>query len=123
MILCDTNIFVNLFRGQPNVKSALEKIGKDNVALSIITYAEFIYGTPKTKLSEVKTFFEQLIIIDLNTEISKRFKGIILSYSFTHRVGIPDSLIAATALGQGLTLYTENKKDFDFIPGIKFYKP
>lgn len=123
VILCDTNIFINLFRGQQSVKATLDKIGNGNIAFSIITYAEIIYGTPKAKLPAVKSFFAQLTLVDLDTDVSKQFKAIILSYSFSHRVGIPDSLIAATAISQGLTLYTENKKDFDFIPGIKFYKP
>jgi predicted nucleic acid-binding protein len=35
---------------------------------------------------------------------------------------ISDSFIAATAIKQDLFLYTDNKKDFNFIEGIKFYK-
>jgi predicted nucleic acid-binding protein len=35
---------------------------------------------------------------------------------------ISDSFIAATAIKQDLCLYTDNKKDFNFIEGIKFYK-
>jgi tRNA(fMet)-specific endonuclease VapC len=123
LILCDTNIFINLFRGNTNVKVILERIGNDNIAFSIITFAEIMYGTSKTQLPAIKVFFEQLTPVDLDTDISKEFKGLILSYAFSHRIGIPDTLIAATAISQGLTLYTENKKDFDFIPGIKFFKP
>jgi len=116
------NIFINLFKGVDTVKAALDKIGNDNIAFSIITFAEIIYGTKKTELPAIKKFFSQLRLIDLDTDISKQFNGLILSYAFSHRVGIPDALIAATAISQGLTLYTENKKDFDFIPGLKFYK-
>ncbi len=123
MILCDTNIFVKLFRGDAGVKATLDKIGNDNIAFSIITFAEILYGTPKTKLSAIKAFFGRLKLIDLDTDISKEFNGLILSYTFSHRTGIPDTPIAATAISQGLTLFTENRKDFDFIPGIKFYKP
>ena len=35
---------------------------------------------------------------------------------------ISDSFIAATALSNDLLVYTDNKKDFDFIETIKFYK-
>ena len=35
---------------------------------------------------------------------------------------ISDSFIAATAIIHDLFLYTDNKKDFDFIEGIMFYK-
>jgi predicted nucleic acid-binding protein len=34
----------------------------------------------------------------------------------------PDCLIAATALNFSFELFTDNKKDFDFIKGVKFYK-
>jgi len=123
IVLCDTNIFIHLFRGKEDVKASLEKIGDDNIAFSIITYAEIIYGTPKAKLPFIKAFFEQITLIDLDTDISREFKRIVLSYSFSHHIKIPDALIAATAISQGLVLFTENKKDFNFIPGIKFHKP
>jgi predicted nucleic acid-binding protein len=37
MILCDTNIFINLFKGKADVKATLDKIGNENIAFSIIT--------------------------------------------------------------------------------------
>lgn len=36
---------------------------------------------------------------------------------------IPDALIAATALYHGLELYTLNTRDFNFIRGLRLYKP
>ncbi len=57
LILCDSNIFINLFKGHANVKAALQKIGTENIALSIITYAEIIYGTKKSDLNKIGTIF------------------------------------------------------------------
>jgi len=37
-------------------------------------------------------------------------------------VSVPDCLIAATSITTGYPLLTYNKKDFDFIEGIIFYK-
>lgn len=37
-------------------------------------------------------------------------------------ISVPDCLIAATSIISGYSLLTYNKKDFDFIEGIKFYK-
>lgn len=123
LILCDSNIFINLFKGHANVKAVLEKIGTQNIALSIITYAEIIYGTKKSDLKKIKIFFDHHTVIDIDTGISKVFKGIVLNYSYNHHIKIPDALIAATAIHLGLLLYSENKKDFDFIPEIIFHKP
>jgi tRNA(fMet)-specific endonuclease VapC len=123
VVLCDTNIFINLFNGQVKTKAALDKIGDENIALSIITYAEIIYGTKKTDLNAIKAFFDRLTLIDLDEKVSQIFKGIVLGYSYNHHIKIPDALIASTAIYLGVPLYTENKKDFDFIPEIKFHKP
>jgi tRNA(fMet)-specific endonuclease VapC len=122
VILCDTNIFINLFKGHEKARTALDKIGNENIALSIITYAEIIYGTKKADVNAIKTFFENYAIIDIDINISKTFKGIVLNYSYSHHIKIPDALIAATSISFGFPLYTENKKDFDFIPEIKFHK-
>jgi hypothetical protein len=45
------------------------------------------------------------------------------SYSLSHKVSIPDALIAATALVHDLELYTMNTKDFRFIAKLKLYQP
>ncbi len=36
---------------------------------------------------------------------------------------LPDAIIAATALAQGLTLITNNEKDFNNIKGLKIVNP
>jgi tRNA(fMet)-specific endonuclease VapC len=41
------------------------------------------------------------------------------TYVLSHHIGIPDALIAATALVFDLELITLNLKDFQFIPTLK----
>ena len=79
LILCDTNIFINLFKGRANVKAVLDKIGTENIGVSNITYAEIIYGTKKADLNKIKSFFDNLTVIDIDSKISKEFKGIVLN--------------------------------------------
>lgn len=122
VVLCDTNIFINLFRGHPKARVVFAKIGAPNIALSIVTYAEVIYGTKKTDVSRVKQFLERYSVIDIDVMVSQAFKGLALNYSNHHHIKIPDALIASTAIAYGYPLYTENKKDFDFIPEVKLYK-
>jgi predicted nucleic acid-binding protein len=98
-------------------------IGSANNAFSIITFSEIVYGTKKSNIAVIQSYFSGLNIIHINTEISKIFKGITLSYSYNHHIKIPDALIAATAVCTGMQLYTLNKRDFDFIPEINFYRP
>ena len=41
----------------------------------------------------------------------------------SHKLTIPDALIAATALTQNIGLYTLNLKDFRFIQQLNLYQP
>ena len=45
------------------------------------------------------------------------------TYALSQRAGIPDILIAATALDHDLSLFTLNVKDLRFIPDLTIYKP
>ncbi|MBK7896587.1 MAG: PIN domain-containing protein [Anaerolineaceae bacterium] len=45
------------------------------------------------------------------------------TYSLSHKLSIPDALIAATALVHNLELFTLNIKDFRFIPGLTLFNP
>ena len=44
-------------------------------------------------------------------------------YVLSHKLSVPDALIAATAIQQGLSLYILNIKDFHYIPELQLYQP
>ncbi len=123
IILCDSNIIIELLRGNVIIKNRLQTIGSDNIALSIITHAEIYFGARASEFPTTRKILEAFQTCYLTKEISLIFNGIMLNYSLSHRPKIPDALIAATAISNHYKLYTENKKDFDFIPEIKFYDP
>ncbi len=123
IILCDSNIIIRLFRGDQKIQEQLNQIGFKNVALSLITHAEVYFGTSRGKIAESRKILEAFMVCHLDTEISKVFNGLILNYTPIHHIKIPDALIAATAIANNFRLFTDNKKDFDFIPEIKFYDP
>jgi len=45
------------------------------------------------------------------------------TYSLSHKLSLPDALIAATAISHDLELYTLNIKDFRFITGLNLHRP
>lgn len=44
MSLCDTNILVEFYKENPKVISNLRSIGESNIAISIVTSGELLFG-------------------------------------------------------------------------------
>ncbi len=122
MILCDTNILIEFYKANPTVIQVLQQIGSDNIAVSVIAKAELFYGArDKQELARIEKHLSSCHCLGLNDPISTLFLELMSRYSLSHKVTIPDMLIAATAISHGLELYTLNTKDFKFIPEIKVY--
>jgi len=122
LVLCDSNILIHVPRGRMDVKERMENIGNENICLSLITVAE-IYAGANNKLdfAFLKKTIEKYNIFSINDEVSNVFHGLILNYTLSHHIQIPDAFIAATAIANGIEIYTENTGDFKFIPELKFY--
>jgi predicted nucleic acid-binding protein len=61
--------------------------------------------------------------IPLDADISGRFLNLLNTYALSHRLSVPDALIAATALSQDIPLFTLNHRDFRFVADLKHYEP
>ena len=53
---------------------------------------------------------------------SDTFLKLMEAYSLSHKLGIPDAIIAATAIIHHLPLYTLNIKHFQFISEVQLYQ-
>lgn len=121
IVLLDSGIVFRVFRGEENLMQELEYIGFENLAVSIITVAEMYKGMRKEEYRKTKELLNLLKTYHINKEISKKFFEVLTDYHNT--IEIPDAFIASTALVYNIELYTLNKKDFDYIDGLKLYKP
>ena len=122
MILCDTNILIEFYKGNPTVIQTLQHMGSANIAVSVITKAELFYGArDKQELVKIERHLSLCHCYGLNNVISALFIELMSRYSLGHKVSIPDMLIAATAISHELELYTLNTKDFKFIPELNLY--
>lgn len=121
MILIDTNIIIELLKGSSKVISKMELISKEEICISVVTYAELIFGS-RNKVEQIKLEkkLNELNIINIDIEISEIFKNLMKNYSLSHRLNIPDSLIASTSIATKSKLFTLNKKNFKYIPEIEF---
>jgi predicted nucleic acid-binding protein len=122
MILCDTNILIEFYKNQSQVTRTLREIGYDNIAISVITKAELYFGAlNKAELKVIGQHLSLILLLPITESTSTQFIQLMESYSLSHKLGIPDALIAATALDHGLPLYTLNKRDFRFIEGLELF--
>jgi tRNA(fMet)-specific endonuclease VapC len=124
MILCDTNILVEFYKNNSTIIKELRLIGLNNLAISVITQAELYFGAiNKSEFTKIKKHLSLLNIYSINIDISTQFIKLMDTYSLSHKLTIPDALIASTALVYQVELYTLNLKDFRFISGLNLYNP
>ena len=124
MILCDTNIIIEFYKNNQTIVNELKIIGVDQLAISVITQAELYYGAlNKAELLKIQKHLNLLPNFPIDNQVSAQFIQLMERYSLSHKLTIPDALIAATALVNNVNLYTLNLKDFRFIEGVNLHLP
>ena len=122
LIICDTNIFISLFRNIQQTVEELEIIGSENVLIPSVSVMELYRGMQnKKEMAEMQKKINSYNILHFNEDVSKNAIDIINKFKLSHNIQIPDAIIAAMSIVYDLELFTYNKKDFKFIPGIKLY--
>ena len=121
LTIFDTDILINVGRGDVDAINCLQSYAQTSVsAISVITQMELIVGCrDKKELQNLKKFFKQFQILELNKQISEKTVELLEKYRLSHGLLIPDALIAATAIENNENFVTKNQKDFRFIKGLK----
>jgi tRNA(fMet)-specific endonuclease VapC len=120
MVIFDTTVLIDLHRGNISVRKRIEEMTPPTIYISSITVAEFMVGAKdKLDMLQIQKHLDNYTILSINEAINTIFLELFTSYSLSHRPGIADTLIAATALYYDLPVFTQNKKHFGFIPGIQ----
>jgi hypothetical protein len=124
LVLCDTDIIIELYKNNTSIIAALHKIGQENIAISLITAGELLFGAiNKRELNRISKDIANLHNLPLNEAIGILALDLLQKYTLSHKLMLPDALIAATALHHEISLYTLNQKDFRPISGLKIYMP
>ncbi|MEW5872288.1 MAG: type II toxin-antitoxin system VapC family toxin [Chloroflexota bacterium] len=124
MILCDTNILIEFYKGTPDVVDALRMIGLPEIAISVVTAGELYFGAKdKHEMRRIIKHLSLLRQLPIDEDVSDAFLRLLETYALSHGLNIPDALIAATALQHKLPLYTLNIRDFHFIADLHLYTP
>lgn len=123
LVLCDTNVLIELYKGNTNIISSLKEIGQENIAISIITSGELIFGAfNKRELRQIERDISNLKVLSIDNEISVKFLDLMFQYALSHKLTIPDSIIAATAIICDIPLFTLNERDFRYIDSLKMWQ-
>ena len=119
MIVLDTNVFIEILKGNKETIKKVEGF-TETLCISSISVMELYYGAPnKLELNKLEKFVSLFNIIHLNENISKSSTKLIKLYAKSHSLDIPDSLIASTVLENDAVLLTYNLKDFKYIEGLR----
>lgn len=120
MVIIDADVIIELLRKNPLAKSFIDnEIGSINTILSCITVAEIQQGANnKENLQQINKALKQYIVVPVDYSISHIFATLFENYTLSHDCGIPDTLVAATALHYNLPLLTINQKHFKHVPNL-----
>ncbi len=117
----DTNIFSKIFKGDANLKALVESLGS---VICTTVYIENIQGSKSNQEKRfIKKYLDNFPLLLIDSDISQLAIDFIDTYSNSHGLLLADSLIAATALENDLTILTYNIDDFKFIKDLKWQKP
>ena len=124
MVIIDADIIIELLRKNPLAKSfIINDIGNPKIVLSCVTVAEIEQGAKnKEDIQHISKMLKEYIIVPINYSISAIFSKLFENFVLSHNSGIPDTLVAATALHYDLPLLSMNQKHFKHIPGLKLLK-
>jgi len=124
--LLDTNICIYIAKRKPvQVLARLEQMKSGDVGMSIVTYLELVYGAWKSQAIEANLArIEQLEVLipaqPLDVAVAKHYGRLRAELEAAGRpIGAYDLMIAAHALSLGLTLVTNNVREFSRVRGLR----
>ncbi|HEX8221037.1 MAG TPA: type II toxin-antitoxin system VapC family toxin [Chloroflexia bacterium] len=123
--MLDTSICVHLIRQKPSeLLRRMTMQAVPDICVSSITVAELQYGVqrssqPQRNQHAFEQFLIPLIILDFDYDASLTYGRIRAQLEAQGTpIGSLDTLIAAHAFSQGLTLVTNNTREFARVPGL-----
>lgn len=123
--MLDTNIAIYVIKRRP--VDALNTFNQhaDQLCVSSITMAELMHGVEKSakpdhNLRQVEDFVSRLIVMEYGNKAAAHYGNIraMLEYKGIP-IGVNDLHIAGHARSEGLTLVTNNLKEFDRVEGLR----
>ncbi len=122
--LLDTNMCIYLMKNQPEeVARRFAQCYVGDVVMSSITYAELEYGViasdnPTEERINLASLVEDIQVIPFNAAAGAAYGPLRMATRDGTKEDALDKLIAAHAVSLGVTVVTNNEKDFARYPGL-----
>ncbi len=122
IVLCDTDVFIEYFHENERIVKELDYLGFERLAISVISVGEIYFGMRKRETAITRELIRRFNLFHFDKDISQLFIQYMLGYH-ARGLGVPDAIIAATAISNNVELFTLNRSDFEIIEGLRLYKP
>lgn len=122
--LLDTNIVIYVLKRRPVEVLKIFNTNASRMAISSITLSELIYGAERSpnvdkNLEAIEEFISHLDVLSYDAKASQHYGQIKASLERKGEViGENDIHIAAHAISQGLTLVTNNLREFKRVTNL-----
>ncbi len=124
--LLDTNIVIYVIKQRPLAVLDVFNRQHGRMAVSAITVAELVHGAEKSQfparnLAVVEDFFSRLAVLPYTMEAAWHYGSIRAALEQVGQpIGVNDLHIAGHARSHGLTLVSNNLREFSRVPGLLF---
>jgi len=126
LYMLDTDMCSHIIKEHPvGVQQRFRKIAMEQLCISVVTYAELIYGVERSSSKRVnrpviEDFVRHLDVMDWNSEAADQYGAIRAELEAAGTlIGAMDMMIAAHAKSIKAVLVTNNQKHFTKVKGLK----
>ncbi|MDP1633643.1 MAG: type II toxin-antitoxin system VapC family toxin [Gallionellaceae bacterium] len=122
--LLDTNIVIYVIKQRPLEVLEIFNRHQGRMAISSITLAELVHGAEKSSdvsrnIAVVEDFVSRLAVLAYDDKAAWQYGSIRAALEMIGQpIGVNDLHIAAHARSNGLTLITNNLREFERVPGL-----
>jgi predicted nucleic acid-binding protein len=117
-LLLDTDVLIDFLRANPAAVKWLEDHA-ERAFISSITVGELFAGVREGQEREtLEAFVRTFEVLPVDEMIARQGGLLRRDFGRTHGVGLPDALLAATALAHDLQFVTLNRKHFPMLENL-----
>lgn len=122
--LLDTDVLIDVLRQYPAAKAWLTQEADTAIVIHGVVAMEIINGSSdKADLRDNQSFLSRFTVVWPTPAEFEYAYWLLAEYRLKVGIGIPDCLIAATAITRGWRLYTFNLKHYRHIDGLQVEVP